>query len=273
MGPALEFRRLRPHLALLAVLAGCASPPQLALTQPVVLLGEVHDNAGQHQRRLEAFAALLTRGERPALLMEQFDRDHQGAIDRLLAQQPRPDADALIAAGAPSPAGWNWDFYRPFIALALQHGLPIVAANVSRNDARAVMRQGLAASGFTAAVPPEVESGIAAEVLASHCGMIDDGTAHRMALAQVARDQFMARAVELHAARGVLLLAGNGHVRNDIGVPRWLDASTRARSHTVGLLEEGGAGGAAFDEVVVTPAQPREDPCSAMRRPVPAPAG
>ena len=54
-----------------------------------------------------------------------------------------------------APAG-SGGYYRPFVALALQHGLPIVAANVSREEARRVMAAGLQASGFDADVAPDV---------------------------------------------------------------------------------------------------------------------
>jgi len=199
--------------------------------------------------------------------MEQFDREQQTAIDQLRAQRPQPDAKALIAAAAPARGGWNWAFYQPFVALALRYDLPLVAVNVSRDDARAVMSRGLAASGLDAAVPADVSAGIVRLVQDSHCGMIDAAAARRLALAQVARDQTMARAVEANAARGVLLLAGNGHVRTDVGVPRWLSPATRARSEAIGLLELGDDEAAAFDVAVVTPRQPREDPCAAMRRP------
>ena len=57
-----------------------------------------------------------------------------------------------------------------------------------------------------------------------------------MARAQFARDAVMARALAAHAERGVVLLAGNGHVRRDIGVPRWL-ASPAPR--LVGRLSRG----------------------------------
>ena len=76
----------------------------------------------------------------------------------------------------------------------------------------------------------------------------------------------MARALEAHAAHGAVLLAGNGHVRRDIGVPRWLNAATRDRSLSIGLLEPGDADAAAFDVALTTPAQTRPDPCDAMRR-------
>jgi uncharacterized iron-regulated protein len=234
----------------------------------VVLLGEVHDNANQHALRLQALREALASGLRPVLAMEQIDRERQPALDRLLAQRPRPDADAVIAlARGPGPvtaSGWDWSLYRPYIDVALAHGLPIAAANVSREDARRVMREGLAATGFDAKVPAAVLSELAEGIEASHCGMLDTATAQRMALAQVARDQFMARVVEAHAAQGVVLLAGNGHVRTDIGAPRWLSPATRARSEAIGVLETGDEG-TAYDRRVFTEGQPRPDPCEAMR--------
>jgi len=74
-----------------------ASPAPLRLERPVVLLGEVHDHPQQHALRAEAFAALLATGARPALVMEQFDRERQAELDALRAAQPGVDADTLIA--------------------------------------------------------------------------------------------------------------------------------------------------------------------------------
>jgi uncharacterized iron-regulated protein len=267
------MRRALPALVLAATLAACSTTPSsergLTLRLPVVLLGEVHDNAAQHTLRLAAFEALLAKGARPVLAMEQFDRDKQPVIDRLLAQTPQPDADALVAAAG--GGGWLWPHYKPFISLALKHGLPIVAANVGRDEARQVMRAGLAATGFKAEVPAELLAQQAQGIEASHCGMLDAATAGRMALAQVARDQFMARVLQDHAQRGVVLLAGNGHVRADIGAPFWLPPAVRARSEAIGVLEDGDTL-RAYDSRVFTAAQARPDPCEKMRRAVPGPA-
>jgi uncharacterized iron-regulated protein len=260
-----NLRRTAVAAAVLIAACSTSNPAPLRFNQPVVLLGEVHDNAAQHVLRLAAFKALLDSGARPALALEQFDRDKQALIDGLRAQTaPAPDADALIAAAGGN--GWLWVHYKPFVALALQYGLPIVAANVSREDTRRVMREGLAATGFNPTVPAAVLQAQAEDIEASHCGLLDKPTALRMASAQVARDQFMAQVLQTHAARGVVLLAGNGHVRSDLGVPLWLPPAVRARSEAIGVLEEGDTT-AAFDRRVFTAVQPRPDPCEAMRAP------
>jgi len=242
-----------------------AAMPGVTSAPTIVLLGEVHDNAALHALRLEAFKALLGTGARPALLMEQFDREHQADIDRVRAASPTLDADAVISAGAGSPS-WDWAFYKPFVELALANGLPLVAVNVSRADARQVMLQGLEKTGFDARLPADVERAHAADIESSHCGMIGAAQAHAMALAQVARDQFMARMIEANAAHGAVLLAGNGHVRKDVGVLRWLSPASKGRSSVVGFLEGGDDDASAYDQVYQAAPQPREDPCAAMRK-------
>ncbi len=277
-------------LTALATLSACSSPqpptPSATPTQPpappltqlraspgqALLLGEVHDNAAQHALRAGLLAKLLAQGDRPALLMEQFDRERQAALDaasqHIADRSPAAldaQVDAVVQAGGGGP-GWQWPFYRPYIRLALAHGLPIMAANVSRTEARTVMQNGLAATGWRADVPDDIAQAQAASIEASHCGQLNAATAARLALAQLARDQFMARLVAQHAGRGVVLLAGNGHVRADIGVPRWLAPYVRANSRVVGFLEAGdGSASGAYDAQISTPAQPRTDPCAGLQ--------
>lgn len=274
---------LAPALGPAAWLAGCATAANgpsgsgseaqrldaAIRSQPLVLLGEVHDNAEQHRLRAQALQRLLEGGARPALLMEQFDREQQPALDAALAR-PGADADAVIAAAWPQGgAGWQWPLYRPVIALALQYRLPLVAANVSRADTRRVIGSGLAAAGFEAEVPADIADAQARAIVDSHCGQVDEPLARKLMLAQVARDQFMARQLAAHGGRGAVLLAGNGHVRRDIGVPRWLPPGWRGRSVAVGLLEgepSGDEPAAAYDLVLSTPAAPRQDPCAGAPR-------
>jgi uncharacterized iron-regulated protein len=237
-------------------------------SRPLVLLGEVHDNTAQHALRAQALRQLFETGARPALLMEQFDRERQADIDRLMAQ-PGATADELIAAAGAPGVGWAWPLYRPYVVLALDYHVPLIAANVSRTDARRVSQDGLAAAGFDSATPADVVAFQVRAILESHCGMLDETQAQRMALSQIARDQFMARVLAANAASGAVLLAGNGHVRGDVGVPRWLAPATRQRAVAIGVVEAADPKTDAFDRVITTAAQPRTDPCEGMKRPAP----
>ncbi|AXK38658.1 ChaN family lipoprotein [Crenobacter cavernae] len=258
-------------------LAGCATPrsdwtpERLALALPVhktVLLGEVHDNADGHRQRLEALARAVEAGWRPAIALEQFDRERQADLDAALKTCGH-DADCVIRAGlgggGTEPSGWNWDFYRPVVALALRYDLPLVAANLSRADALRVMREGYAPvlgmglAARLAAVPQDLAAGQRREVDAGHCGKLPASALPRMVDAQVARDAVMAGVVDANAARGVVLLAGNGHVRRDLGVPRWL--VTTALS--VGYVEQVPAAGT-YDAAVLIKGHPRADPCAGL---------
>ncbi|RPH41548.1 MAG: hypothetical protein EHM87_19405 [Burkholderiales bacterium] len=241
---------------------------------PVVLLGEVHDNAAQHALRADALARLVAGGARPALAFEQLDRERQADVDRARRERPR-DVDWLIAQAA-GRDGWDWALYRPFLRLALDNDLPIVAANLSRADASRVIREGYGAA-FDAparatlgldAVPADLLAAHEREVDVGHCGLMPQAMLAPMARAQLARDAALAAAIAPHAARGVVLLTGNGHARRDLGVPRWLPAEMRGRALSIGLLEPATIASmppGAFDRVVTTVAAPRSDPCESLK--------
>jgi uncharacterized iron-regulated protein len=253
-----------------------ATPAALAealAARPSALLGEVHDNAAQHALRAAALRRHVERGARPALAFEQFDRERQAEIDRVRRERPG-DADALIALGA---RGWTWAFYRPFLELALEYDLPIVAANLSRADALKVARQGWSGAFDEAtaqrlkldALPPAFVDAHVRAAVRGHCDLLSADKALPFARAQIARDAAMAEALRPHLARGVVLLTGNGHARNDVGVPFWLDAAERRGVTTIGLVERGTAedtAPAAFDALFVTDPAERPDPCEGLKQ-------
>lgn len=273
-------------VALLTACATASSPPLDAealaaalASRPVVLLGEVHDNAAQHAVRAQALRRLFEAGVRPALAFEQFDRERQAELDRARAEHaglpPAERADRVIAA-AGQPRTWNWDYYRPYVALALAYDVPIVAANLSRADAARVVREGFGAVFDAATIAAYRLEALPEPFLRAHEQAVDEGHCRLlprqmlagMARAQIARDVALAQAIAPHAAGGVVLLTGNGHARNDLGVPALLPPELRGRTLSIGLLETGSAAGAAaaaFDVVFTTPAQPRGDPCAPLR--------
>jgi uncharacterized iron-regulated protein len=245
----------------------------------IALLGETHDNQVQQQLRFEILKRAVSAGWRPAIAMEQFDREHQADIDRARATRPR-DADYLIEQAGGSHdkqrGGWNWDYYRPYVALVLDYQLPLLAANLSRSDAEKIVHQGYGAVFDAASIRdlqldqarPALLSSQEKEVEEGHCHALPSELLPKMARAQMARDAVMAAVLRSNATNGVVLLAGDGHVRRDLGVPRWLTASTLPRVLSVGFLERGGTDPVVdeFDAVIVTKVAPRSDPCAALRR-------
>jgi uncharacterized iron-regulated protein len=266
-------------LALSALLFACASAPGREPWEPrlsgdsIVLLGEVHDNAEQHRLRLALLRRAFEAGWRPAIAMEQLDRERQAELERARRERPGDVAHLLEHAGA--DAGWRWEFYRPFVALALEFDVPLVAANLSRQDARQIAEGGLAAVfdaatlarlGLDRPFHADLQTAQEQEIDAGHCHALPRSLWPPMARAQLARDAVMADALRAHAPRGVVLLAGNGHVRRDLGVPRWLTAGEQARTLAVGYLEEGDVPPpGSFDAVVYTPRAERPDPCAGFR--------
>jgi uncharacterized iron-regulated protein len=244
----------------------------------IVLLGEVHDNSVQHGLRLEVLRRAFEAGWRPAIAMEQFDREHQADIERARMERPL-DANYLIEQAATehgkSVNGWNWDYYRPYVALALQYEVPLLAADLSRSDAQKIVELGYSAVFDAATVhqlgldreQPSLLAVQENEIDVGHCHVLSKEQLPAMARAQLARDAVMAEVLREQAARGVVLLAGDGHARRDIGVPTWFDPPAHARVFAVAFLERGDHAppASAFDAVVLTDAAPRPDRCATLR--------
>lgn len=269
-------------VALLALANGVqAGLPKTAVDQlarnmaaaQVVLLGELHDNPHVHELRAAALARRLEAGWRPVLVMEHFDRERQPDIER--ARREKPDDAAYLIAQA-GGSQWPWSELKPLLQLALQYRLSIVAGNVSRADAGNIMRHGLGSvldgevlrgAGLQVApwpaLPPAVIAGEQAAIQEGHCGQAPPEMLPGLVQAQVARDLFMADRIRAHAGQGVVLLAGNGHVRRDIGVPRWLPDVKGVVA--IGITEQPAPVGL-FDVNQQVAAIERPDPCREFLR-------
>lgn len=237
----------------------------------LVLLGEIHDNVDHHRLQEQVLAAMLKAGRSPSIAMEQFDREHQPALDAARVQGVR-DPERIADAGRFDRKGWNWPLYRPLVARALDANLPLLAANVSREEARAVVKSGQPAAGLAAA-EPGLRASLELDIVNGHCG-------HRpppallagMVEAQRARDAGIAAALARADARGAVLIAGAGHVRRDRGAPAYLPPDLRQASLAVAFLEvEAGQQAprpelaSQFDLVWFTPRAERPDPCKGFR--------
>jgi uncharacterized iron-regulated protein len=274
--------KLLPLLIVGALLAGCAvykknpravpaASGQTKGNPQVLLLGEVHDNRAGHLQRYEELRQRVEAGWRPVIAMEQFDRQDQDLLKA--AQDGCMDAGCVIRVM--DRKGWDWQQYYNIIQLALDHKLPIVAVNLSRADASKVVRDGIASS-FDAKTVAEyrLNEPVSAdwrkaqerEIQTGHCDMVPAMMLPGMVDAQMARDIWMAKLIRDQQPRDVVLIAGNGHVRKDIGVPRWLTTyGPKLTMETIGYVE-GGAAKGQFDVVKTVPAVKRPDPCAKFKK-------
>jgi uncharacterized iron-regulated protein len=268
-------------LSAAVLLAGCASGGKTASapaadllgpTNPqVLLLGEVHDNAQGHKLRYELLRQRVEAGWSPVIVMEQFDRENQDLLDK--AQKRCADAQCVIqVAGG---ARWEWQLYYPVIQLALTYHLPLVAGNLSRADASRVVRDGVKSSFDPQSVkdykldqplPESVRAAQQQEIVVGHCNMLPEMMIGGMVNAQVARDIWMAKILRDQQPKDVVLIAGNGHVRKDIGVGYWLHQVTPALSvRSVGFVEGSDTGGR-YDSIQTLAPQQRDDPCKQVTK-------
>lgn len=203
--------------------------------------------------------ALAARGEQRLLAMEQFDTGYQAAINA--AQVRGADAEAIADAGHFDRRGWNWPLYRPLVEFALAHGWPLVAANLSRTEARAIVADP-ARAGLPRA-PANVKAALERDIIDGHCGAAPE--AQRLAgmvAAQRARDARMAALLQSPS----VLIAGAGHARRDRGVPLYLHDSELLSVAFV-EVEPGKSSArdyvddASYDYLWFTARAAREDPC------------
>jgi uncharacterized iron-regulated protein len=249
------------------------------------LLGELHDNPAHHQARARLIAAIAAAGARPAVVFEQFVMENDEALQR--AQRDGADAEALATAGRFERKSWDWPLHKPLLAAAIAAGLPVRAGNLSRATLRGDLAAAMASQDGepwmrrlrAAPWSAEQERVLREKVVDGHCGKLPESVLPRIVLAQRARDAAMAQAViDSETAAGAILIAGNGHVRRDIGVPAYLDApglrGAKGDPISVGFVEvdaedERAAGfprdvvadHPGFDYLWFTAPVDRDDPC------------
>ncbi len=244
---------------------------QRAIAARLVILGEVHDNAAHHRLQTEVLEAMLLAGRTPALAMEQFDREHQPALDLVRTSGER-DAERIAEAGRLDRKGWRWPDYKPLVELAAANRLTILAANLSREDARALIKSGMPRPGLAPA-SSAFQSSLEKDIVDGHCGIRPSlGLLKGMVEAQRARDAQMAATLQRAGESGAVLIAGAGHARRDRGVPAYLSAGEREQVLSIAFIEVDPGStepqrvyAGLYDLVWFTPRAEREDPCKTLR--------
>lgn len=232
----------------------------------VVILGETHDNPRHHAIQAEAVSAI-----RPsAVVWEMLTEKSADLVNARLISDPQKLAETVRWA----ELGWPpLAMYLPVFRAAPEAKL--YGALVPREAARRAMETGAqtafgadaALFGLTVPLPAGEQAAREADQLAAHCNAIPAEMLPQLVAIQRLRDAVLARAVlrAVDETGGpVAVITGNGHARQDRGVPGYL-ARLRPglRLFVLGQSEDGAIEGA-FDAVIDSPAVEREDPCAAF---------
>jgi uncharacterized iron-regulated protein len=251
-------------------LASCSALPQAQadlqglLPTPLLLVGEQHD-APEHQAlQRDTVRQLATRGELAAVVLEMVEqgRDTRGLPANASEARVR---DALDWSSDRNSGAWPWTVYGPVVMAAVRAGAPVLGGNLPR----AQMRTAMGESSLDATLAPDALQRQREAIRDGHCQLLPDTQIAPMTRIQLARDRAMAQTAlsSLAPGRTVLLIAGNGHVQRDLGVPRHLPAG---QSHRVVIALAGGAAVSAdpavADRAWITPPLPEKDHCAEVKQ-------
>lgn len=253
-------------------LAACGTLPaakadlQGLLPTPLLLVGELHD-APEHQAlQRDTVRQLAERGELAALVLEMVDagRSTRGVPPDAREARVR---EALDWSADRNAGAWPWSVYGPAVMAAVRAGVPVLGGNLPR----AQMRPSMGETALDATLPPAALQRQREAIREGHCDLLPETQIAPMTRIQLARDRSMAQTAlaALQPGRTVLLIAGNGHVQRDLGVPRHLPP-TQAHRVVMALARDVSSATATdpaqADRVWITPPRPPKDHCAEMKQ-------
>ena len=251
----------------------------------LVLLGEVHDNPEHHWFRSKILPLIAA-----PVVLEQMSKDQQVAIEKFMKVSRRTRAvdDFKLSTGWLN-SGWQKYPFDVLLQSILELGQPIYAGDVPRDAIMKVAKEGEGALpagerkrlGLDQPLGQKLDNASLAEIEEAHCGAMPKEAFGGMAYAQRYRDASLAdallKAADKHGS--AILIAGNGHVRTDRGVPWYVRQRAPGKKVvSVMLIEvEDGKndpeayvprdpdGKPATDYIIFTPRADRADPCEMMK--------
>lgn len=238
-----------------------------AANTQLVFLGERHGTP-EHVALASCILDAKTGSRPPVLALEHVPASAQRDLDDWRRDNAF-DTDLFADIVDWESLGWpDFNIYRPLIETAGNARAHVVATDRPQLGAGGPSFDALleVAPAYGLQTDDIVEAWVP-DMIAGHCGLIDEEAATRMALEQMERDQIMAGRLIAGRGRGpsTLYYGGKGHVRMDRAIPYLIDRTDRPPSmltvaaYTVDewerVLEDGPIGeqglNARYDMVVV----------------------
>lgn len=254
-----------------------------------VLFGEVHDNPLHHELRsrlgLSAYASSV---------LEQVSADKAAGLDAFQAETQLNYKNGALekfkTAVDWQNSGWQTFNYDPLLTAALKAQKPIFAGDAARDTIKKIAKEGDSALGpderarlkLDVPLGDKTDAAMLDELFEGHCSAMPRETLKSMALAQRYRDAVLADATltAINKHGSTIVLAGNGHVRKDRGIPWYVkqrDAAKKTLSVLLVEVEDGKTDAGAYvpkdpegkpaaDYIIFTPRAPHEDHCAAFTK-------
>ena len=246
-----------------------------------LLLGEKHDNPDHHALQLRALDHVLQTGDVSVVSFEMMSSEQQPLLQEL-SLSPQSSLEQINEYLQWDNDGWNWDYYGPLLRSAIQADVLINAANISNEEMMQVYSAPTAAE-IEGVLDEQTMVALKKDIDDSHCGMLPESQFPAMVRVQQARDFAMASSLASNTEQQLqVLVAGNYHIRRDLGVPNYLlnRQSSLEESQIVSLafmeVDEASNDPAdylqqfgsvkAYDYIWFTPAVSDEDYCASMRQ-------
>ena len=248
---------LEPAVGTVAAATATAARVDALLPADALLIGEQHDAAEHHQIEQQVVAHLAGRGLLAAVALEMADAG-------LSTAKLKPSATEQQTRNALkwNDKGWPWAAYGPAVMTAVRAGIPVLGANLPAAQTKGTMSD----AKLDVQLPGPALKAQQQLIRIGHCDLLPESQITPMTRIQIAKDMTMAKTIEEVALPGkvVVLLAGNGHVNRQLGVPQHLPATlhTKAINLRAGKTTDQDS---AFDSTWPTPALPEKDYCAGLQ--------
>lgn len=246
-----------------------------------LLLGEKHDNPDHHRLQQRSLDHVLAEGDVATVAFEMMSSEQQPLLQDLPSLRTE-NLEQINEFLNWDNDGWNWDYYGPLLGSALDAGVSINAANISNEEMMQVYGA-LTPAEIAGVLDEQTMTALEKDIDESHCGMLPESQFPAMVRVQQARDFAMAASLTGEpSGRQKVLIAGNYHIRRDLGVPNYLlhNLPNLNESQIVSLafMEVAEASDdpadylqqfgnvKAYDYIWFTPAVSDEDYCASMRQ-------
>jgi len=252
-----------------------------AASAKYLILGEKHDNPDHHTLQLNFVNYLISNARLGQLSFEMMDSGSQGLLDDIHNQE-LASLTSLKDYLEWDEEGWDWSFYGPLVQTAYQAEIPLAAGNISNAQMGEVYGLDALPQEYDV-LNAETMDQLLVDIDESHCGLLPESQFPAMVRVQQARDYSLADSLLAPSEQKVnVLIAGNYHARQDLGVPNYLVSQYENLNMdevvSIGFLEvspgeidpeaylQRYGSQAAYDYILFTPVVSEEDYCASLRQ-------